>query len=133
MNQQVKPEDLLVSIPLRASARSMTRREKLYHWASIVRDHPCGTLALMHNLEFVPRFDLDHARIVDILPPYTAMSIAVRDPLFVSLGLSRETTIGGLMNFMALTQHELHEFSCDCGGAIDNREQARRIEHLASR
>jgi hypothetical protein len=37
------------------------------------------------------------------------------------------------MHFFELSQHELHEFSCDCGGVITNDEMAKRINTLAAK
>jgi hypothetical protein len=72
----------------------------------------------------------------------TAFGIAMMDPVFSDLGLKgaphilpgQETgTIRQAMDFFELTQAQLHEFSCDCGGRIDNEMMATRIEGIADR
>jgi hypothetical protein len=106
----------------------MTRQEKLLHWASIVRAYP-GDLALYHNLEYLAPTALEGAQVVSI--DRTAFGLAAGNSVFNRAGLPGRTTIAGIMRFFGLTQAQLHEFSCDCGGAIDNDEMASRIEHLA--
>jgi hypothetical protein len=59
----------------------------------------------------------------------TALGTAARDPEFKKQGIG--TTVHDVMKFFGLTQKQLHEFSCDCGGAISKEQQAHRIEGLA--
>jgi hypothetical protein len=51
--------------------------------------------------------------------------------VFKSVGLNGPATVQGAMNFFELTQDELHEFSCDCGGRISNSMMADRITAIA--
>jgi RimJ/RimL family protein N-acetyltransferase len=71
----------------------------------------------------------DYIKTVKAIEHPTALGAAVRDPEFQKQGIG--TTIHDVMKFFGLTQQQLHEFSCDCGGAISNDQQARRIEGLA--
>jgi hypothetical protein len=61
----------------------------------------------------------------------TAFSVAAADPEFAAQGLSRPSSVHDILYFFEMDVHEAHVFSCDCGGHIDNKEQARRIEGLA--
>jgi hypothetical protein len=57
--------------------------------------------------------------------------LAIKDPIFASQGLKYESSIYDVMSFFELTKAELHEFSCDCGGDIENIDMANRIDMLA--
>jgi len=110
----------------------MTRREKLLRWAKLVREYS-RQLYLYHRLEYWDSFQLSNPtnlRTVDSMSRQNAFSLAYADPVLAAEGLKGDS-IAGVMGFMELTQAQLHEFSCDCGGAIDNDEMARRIEKLA--
>jgi hypothetical protein len=61
----------------------------------------------------------------------TAFALAVRDPEFAAQGLSSPASVENVLNFFEMSVQEAHVFSCDCGGNIENHEQARRIEGLA--
>jgi hypothetical protein len=106
------------------------RRERLTRWAELVRGYYPDDLALMHNLEYLRPSELDRIRIMDVLAT-SAFTLAVADSTFNAQGLSRQSTLRDVMGFFELSQGELHEFSCDCGGYISNPEQAARIERLA--
>jgi hypothetical protein len=104
----------------------MDRAAKLKHWAGLVRQYQ-GTLGLYHLLEALSPAQLKDARCDG---DQTALGIAVRDPVLREQGLT-DTSVAGVMGFMEITQADLHEFSCNCGGAISNKDQAARIEKLA--
>jgi hypothetical protein len=141
MNQLVDPHTLISAIPLPApKPPAMTRYEKLMRWAQLVRNAPTR-MYLMHGLEYytpdqlkVPAF---HYRGPDAA--CSAFGLAMADPVLAEAGLksSVEATFPGtgaisdIMGFMELTQQQLHEFSCDCGGSISNTDMADRIERLA--
>lgn len=128
MNQPLKPEDFLQSVPLLDRPRPWTRHEKLQHWAKIVRQWSGPRLQLMHGLEYACYADLTRVPLSRL--PTTAMTVAALDPEFNRQGLNMSSSIIDLMRFMNITQRELHEFSCDCGGPISKEHQAERIEHL---
>jgi hypothetical protein len=61
----------------------------------------------------------------------TALGIAASDPVFRAQGLNTTTSIADALRFFELSISQAHAFSCDCGGAISNDQQADRIERLA--
>lgn len=124
--KHVEIGELVSAIPL--DPPKMTRAEKLHHWAELVRkaDHRIG---LMHAVEYMSRADLAHVQIGHVM--HTALGIAALDPKFQAEGLSTTTSLGDALRFFEVTQHQAHAFSCDCGGAISNAEQADRIARLA--
>jgi hypothetical protein len=67
---------------------------------------------------------------IDVRGNRTALAIAAHDPVFQAMGIG--TTVLSVMEFFGISQGELHEFSCDCGGYIENREQADRITYLTN-
>lgn len=108
----------------------MTRRDKLRHWAGLVRQVP-SQLYIFHRLEHW--VDSELARPVTEFQLYgvrNAFEIALKDKVLQAEGL-RGNSIAAVQNFMELTKTELHEFSCDCGGAISNEVMADRIERIA--
>jgi hypothetical protein len=122
--KHIDAEALVHSIPIQ-----MTRWEKLRRWAELVRNHN-SELALFHGLEYLRPYDL-RTIIPGAIRATSAFTVAVKDPTFNAQGLSVESTLADVMRFFELSQGELHEFSCDCGGYIDNHNQAARIERLA--
>jgi hypothetical protein len=58
-------------------------------------------------------------------------AIASTDPVFNQDGLPHGANLPTFMGYFEITQRQLHEFSCDCGGHISNEEMSRRIERLA--
>lgn len=124
MNKQLTQDELSkLTVP---TILPMTRREKLMHWAGIVRKAN-QTFVIFHGLETIPP-----ARLAPTLaPPGSAFAAAVADPIFQDAGLGK--TIGDNMTFFELSQADLHEFSCNCGGHISNAQMADRIEAIATR
>ncbi len=123
----VSAEAFAVAIPIK-----MTRREKLLRWAKLVRengDYFGGYLALYSGLEYWPRHLLDDTHPSRGEP--SAFAIAMADDILHEQGLSRNPSILGIMQFFELTQRQLHEFSCDCGGHLTKDEIADRIISLA--
>jgi hypothetical protein len=109
----------------------MTAKEKLLRWADLVvkkGGHP----SLYHNLEYYQDSELANLRADNT----SALGVAVRDAEFRSQGLGNgkdpsSINVKEVRNFFGLSTAELHEFSCDCGGALSARQQADRIIHLA--
>jgi hypothetical protein len=135
MNQQLSLAELaLISspIPMPPPLPAMTRKEKLLRFAWIVRNHG-EKFVIFHGIEYEPQQALDQ-----IYHPQSAFAAAGRDPVLQQAGLKADlpgdnVSIGGAQRFFELSQHDLHEFSCDCGGVISNEEMARRIESIAAR
>jgi hypothetical protein len=119
--------EALVSIAVPVIPK-MTRREKLAHWAGLVRSHH-NYLHLYHNLEY-----LHPSQLAEIFPRHiqqmTAFSLALADKTLNSQGLDPNSNLIGVMGFFELSQRQLHEFSCDCGGEITNHQMADRIERI---
>jgi hypothetical protein len=122
--KHVDVEALVHSVPIQ-----MTRKERLTRWAELVRKYQ-RELALYHGLEHMRPYDLRELRPIHIQAT-SAFTLAMADRSFNEQGLSPDGNIVDVMRFFELSQEELHEFACDCGGYIDNRRQAERIERLA--
>jgi hypothetical protein len=107
----------------------MTRREKLLRWAQIIRNTP-ASMHLYHGLEYQTPAFLDTMEIT--AGQNTAFALAAQDPILTDAGLPKTGgSIGDTMRFFELSQAELHEFSCDCGGSITNEAMADRLEKIA--
>jgi len=121
MNKPLLPDEVaLLAKPV------MTRREKLLRFASIVRSWS-RDFGLYHNLEgYQPE------QLTSIGLNGSAFEAAAADPILRDAGLKNES-VGEAQQFFELSPHELHEFSCDCGGAIGKDDMANRIERLAAR
>jgi|SRR5882672_3409224 len=120
MNKQLLPEEIaLLAKPV------MTRREKLLRFAAIVRSHRGRPFGLYHNLE---RWHPEQLNSIDLSG--SAFAAAAADPILRDAGADLHT-VADAQRFFELSQHGLHEFSCDCGGAITNTDMANRIESLA--
>lgn len=108
---------------LNLQSTTMTRREKLLRWAEIVRKHPVN-LRLYSNLEHV------RDRTVIGIDPSSAFGLAAQDPVLKDAGL-KAGSVQDVEKFFELSLSDLHAFSCDCGGAISNKNAADRIAALA--
>ena len=142
MNQIVDMERLVeAAVPVPA-VKKMTRSEKLLRWADIVR--PIDGLFIYHMLEHY-----SSAHLADPIcgPAYDRaygrrglFGTALADPVFREQGLTGSRATDGIatvspqqiMDFFELSQEELHEFSCNCGGMLTGRDIARRMERLAA-
>ena len=108
-----------------------TRTLRLQHWARLVRGSRTNLL-IFHNLEHWSKIDLTTTAPRSHSGRYqTAFHLAENDPGFQAQGLKQGSSFAQHMQFFELTQAQLHEFSCDCGGSISNTQMADRIEGLA--
>jgi hypothetical protein len=107
----------------------MTKREKLMRFAAIVRASS-GHFVIWHGLEHASDAALARIPLTRDGEP-TAFSAAARDPILTDAGL-RNTNLLAAVKFFELTKHELHAFSCDCGGEISRTSMANRIEQIAT-
>jgi hypothetical protein len=121
MNQQLSPTQLAEITKI----TTMSRREKLFRLARLIREckHP---LTMFTNLEYVAP-----AELLAMKHPASAFALAAQDPILKDAGL-QGNTIGEALQFFDMTCDELHAFSCDCGGYIDNERMARRVENIAN-
>ncbi len=141
MNQIVQEADIISAVPIPAIPKpAMTRREKLLRWAELVREFQYP-MELFHGLEFRHPSQLGEPYYF-VNPPHasrTPFGLAFCDPMLTAAGLKSTTesiamgtaSVKDAMNFFELSQAQLHDFSCDCGGHISNADMANRIERLA--
>jgi len=108
----------------------MSRREKMLRWADLVRHHRGDTLVLFHQLEYMDQYQLARVNIHGVRYD-SAFTLATKDPVFNEQGLSSSANIVEIMSFFELSKVDMHEFGCDCGGAISPDNMANRIEHSA--
>lgn len=108
------------------TAVALTRKEKLMRWSDLVRSQR-SSVVVFHHLEY-----WKHERLNQSLVAYgnNAFTIAAEDPVFKAAGLKGDSAQQA-MDFFELKQHELHEFSCNCGGHISTTQMADRIASLA--
>jgi hypothetical protein len=134
MNKIVDAETILSAVPLEKPApQKMTRTEKLMHLASIVRKR--ATVHMYHGLEYYREDALDS--VIDGVGGIGIFGLAASDPILREQGFEGDgrgrISLRQVMNFFELTQEELHEFSCNCGGERTSAQIANRIERLAGR
>ena len=121
MNKPLSPAELSVFV-----SHVMTRREKLMRFANLVRAS-VSPLYLFSGLEYLPPISLTR-----MSHPHSAFAVAAADGILKDAGLASDT-VADAQKFFELSQNELHEFSCDCGGHISNQTMADRIERIAAR
>lgn len=124
MNRQLSIEEVDAMFSTIIDNPVMTRKEKLMHWAKLVRQHR-SYLYIFHRLE-----DWNAEQLAKAYHHDSAFTLASRDPAFKAAGL-KSGYVGEAMKFFELSQQQLHEFSCDCGGEIRASSMADRIERLA--
>lgn len=104
---------------------TLTKKAKLLRFAAVVRayKHDLYIFSCLEEHTKQERATLSH--------PQSAFAIAAADPELRDAGL-KSGTVGSAEEFFDLTVSELHSFSCNCGGGIENAEMARRIESIAN-
>lgn len=115
----------------------MTRRDRLLHWSALIRKTP-APMMLYHLLEQWTSGQLAHECPATHPSHYqpNAFTVASGDSVLREAGLGSDKpepaiTFQDHMEFFGVNQAQLHEFSCNCGGAIGNDVMADRIERLA--
>ena len=103
----------------------MTRREKLMRLAMLVRSSHHTYFFIFHLLE-----NESDVSLMKIRHHASAFAMAAADPTFKAAGLKGDNAWCA-KQFFELTRDELHEFSCNCTGELNNEEMARRIEAVA--
>ena len=103
----------------------LTRRQKLNRLAMLV-ERWTGHIPLYHRLEYASDIQLA----AQTAHSSTALGLAAQDDVFQKDGLKGGSLLD-VRNYLELTTEELHEFSCDCGGAINRENMAARIRTLA--
>jgi DNA-binding Xre family transcriptional regulator len=131
MNKPLTQDELLSSTTLMdqfmGKVETMDRPAKLRRLAKLCRETECY-LNLGHNLEYLNPYTLTQTPATYF--GVSAISIAAADPEFQKTGMPQNASLADVMRYIEISQQQLHEFSCDCGGHITNEEQARRIERL---
>lgn len=123
-------EMVTAAVPVPVVAK-MTRAEKLNRWADLVRNYQGGELQIFHNLEYWPDYAMRETQFGPM--SLSAFGVAVADAAFREQGLPNPANLVDIMHFFDIDQAQLHEFSCDCGGYISNRQQADQIANLTNR
>ena len=103
----------------------MSRNDKLERWASLI-GRSSEAIFIFHDLEYRSQHELD--RLAD---PHSAFALAAGDQLLREAGLTG-AKVGEGMRFFELSKHDVHAFSCNCGGHISNSTMAKRIRKLKS-
>ena len=109
------------------TVKVLTKKEKLTRFAELVRKND-GVCSLYHLLE---RCDLATKMATGIVGSSTAFGIAAADPVFQAGGIGQ--SVSSAQKYLELSDEELHEFSCDCGGMLSNDEQADHIQDIANK
>jgi hypothetical protein len=132
MNKTLTNTELgLMAVPI-----TMTKREKLSRLANIVRASG-KDFYIFDRLE--ERSDEDY---FSLWHPHCVFALAAEDQALREAGFTpdlggitygNQVSVGNAKQFFELTREELHEFSCNCGGAIESEEMASRIERIAAR
>lgn len=123
MNVQLSPTQLAEI----SNIQTMSRREKLFRLARLIRECALHRLYMFSNIEYLTPNEL-----VGLRHPQSAFAVAAQDGILKDAGLKGDT-VKDAQEFFALSNNELHAFSCDCGGVLSNEQMARRVESLAIR
>lgn len=121
MNQQLSPAEVAtLSTPIPA----MSKHDKLMRFAHLVRlsSRPC---ALYHRLEHA-----SPEMLATIGFGNSSFATAAADPILKDAGFTG-CSVADAIGFFELTHDDIHAFSCDCGGALSNRQMADAIEKIA--
>jgi hypothetical protein len=122
-----------VDVKEQTAAVALTRKEKLTRWAELIRAEK-KHLFIFHGIEGWNWMRLSAPMSAHATPGgdfTTAFCIAAADPVFRAAGLAGDS-IANSMRFFDLSQHDIHAFSCDCGGVITKDALASRVEGLAN-
>ena len=117
----------LTAVEVSHATSPVTKRQKLMRFANIVRSRARCPLYLFNNIEY-----LDRGQWKYISHPASAFALAARDEVLRNAGLE-DSSVADAQQFFDLSREELAEFSCVCGGSINNNEMANRIERIAAR
>jgi len=115
-----------MSKPLTTVERSLatppvTKRQRLQRFANVIRSGPRVPLHLVINLEYRDAGEWDY-----LAHPSSAFALATKDSVLHDAGLTGDS-VGDAHRFFDLSREELADFSCVCGGSINNNEMANRI------
>ena len=104
-----------------------TKPQRLQRFANVIRSGPRVSLSLHQSgIPRCRRMEISRA------PLSTAFALAAKDSVLHDAGLTGDS-VGDAHRFFDLSRQELADFSCACGGSINNNEMADRIERIAAR
>ena len=116
----------LTTVELSLATPPVTKRQRLQRFANVIRSGPPVPLHLFINLEYRDAGEWDY-----LAHPCSAFALAAKDSLLQDAGLTGDS-VGDAHRFFDLSRDELADFSCVCGGSINNNEMANRIERIAA-
>ena len=117
----------LTTVELSLATPPVTKRQRLQRFANVIRSGPRVPLHLFINLEYRDAGEWKY-----LAHPGSAFALAAKDPVLHNDGLVG-SSVADAQRFFNLSREELAEFSCVCGGSINNNEMADRIERVAAR
>ena len=106
----------------------LTQTEKLMRWAECLLAR--SDARMVNDLEYWSATAL--AKPIHTITASTPFEIAADDPVFKAAGL-KDSSVNASLEFFGLTKDQLHVFTCDCGGRLNNVGMADRLEYLAMR
>ena len=109
----------LATVELSLATPPVTKRQRLQRFANVIRSGPRVPLHLFINLEYRDAGEWKY-----LAHPGSAFALAAKDSVLHGAGLTGDS-VGDAQ--------QLAEFSCVCGGSINNNEMADRIECIAAR
>jgi hypothetical protein len=117
----------LTTVELSLATLPVTKPQRLQRFANVIRSGPRVPLHLFINLEYRDAGEWKY-----LAHPGSAFALAAKDSVLHNAGLNGDS-VGDAQLFFDLSREELAEFSCVCGGSINNNEMADRIECIAAR
>jgi hypothetical protein len=117
----------LTTVELSLATPPVTKPQRLQRFANVIRSGPRVPLHLFINLEYRDAGEWKY-----LAHPGSAFALAEKDSVLHGAGLTGDS-VGDAQLFFDLSREELAEFSCVCGGSINNNEMADRIECIAAR
>jgi hypothetical protein len=120
-----------IDVKEKAGAVALTRKEKLLRWADLIQaeTRPFFIFHMVENWNWV-QMGLPMASHAYPAGCVTAFALAGADPVFRAAGLAGDSMTQS-MKFFDLSQLDIHEFSCNCGGTLTGTQMADRVRHLA--
>lgn len=109
------------------AGRTMSRRQRLEHWAKLLDRAPQRPLTALTSVESVPREARRFLRADD-----SPLAVASQDPRLRDEGLASDT-LGDAMSFFELSAQQAHFLVCDCyyQGTMTAGRVASRVRTIA--
>jgi len=115
--------------PSDPAQRTMSRRERLERWATVLERLEGKHLTALRRVEFLP----EEERLL-LRADNSPISLAQQDPVLSGEGLASDR-LGDAITFFELTQQEAHYLLCDCHyyGSMNASSVASRVRSIARR